>query len=130
MQALLNELRTAKEAGKLSDPVTWKEARDLPYLDACIKEAGRVHPAFGLPLERVVPPEGAVICGKSLPADTIVGVQMWAAHRNEDIFGEDVDGWRPERWLVDEPKRWAMEKALLTVCYHKDSYSFPNDIYH
>ena len=115
MQALLQEIRSAKRDGRLSDPVTWKEARELPYLDACIKEAGRVHPAFGLPLERIVPAGGTTLCGKDLKAGTIVGVQQWAAHRSKEVFGDNVDEWQPERWLIDEPSRRAMEKGLLTV---------------
>ncbi|KAL2686911.1 hypothetical protein Neosp_004454 [[Neocosmospora] mangrovei] len=47
------DLFTAK--GQLSDHPTYKETQQLPYLQAVIKEALRLHPATGLPLERVVP---------------------------------------------------------------------------
>jgi cytochrome P450 len=117
LSALLAELRTAKRQNRLSEPVTWKQAQQLPYLEACIKEAGRIHPAFGLPLERVVPAGGAKICGEVLPQGTVVGVHQWAAHRAKSVFGEDVDVWRPERWLVEEGERKGMEKALLTVSF-------------
>lgn len=95
--------------------MTFQQARELPYLDACIKEAGRIHPPFGLPLERVVPPEGAIICGERLSGGTVVGISGWTVHRDPETFGEDVDEWRPERWLVGEEKRRKMEHALLTV---------------
>jgi cytochrome P450 len=36
----------------------------MPYLQAVIKEALRMHPATGLPLGRVVPKGGSVIAGK------------------------------------------------------------------
>lgn len=36
----------------------------LPYLQAVIKEALRLHPATGLPLGRVVPKGGSMIAGK------------------------------------------------------------------
>lgn len=112
---LLDELKTASKEGRVSNPVTWKEARDLPYLDACIKEGGRIHPPFGLPLERVVPPEGAIICGKEFKGGTAIGIHAWAAHRDKGTFGEDADLWRPERWLCDEAQRKIMEQSLLTV---------------
>ncbi|KAK4695819.1 hypothetical protein P7C71_g1997, partial [Lecanoromycetidae sp. Uapishka_2] len=95
--------------------VTWKQSLTLPYLGACIKEAGRLHPPFGLPYERVVPPQGAVICGQKIPGGTVVGMSPWATHRDYDTFGRDSDLWRPERWIeADEGKRRRMENALLT----------------
>lgn len=54
-EKLLEEIRSAG----LSNPVSWKQSQQLPYLDACIKEALRLHPAIGLGLERKVPPGAA-----------------------------------------------------------------------
>ncbi|KAK9424154.1 putative Cytochrome P450 [Seiridium unicorne] len=82
--------------------VTWTEAQKLPYLDACIKEAFRLHPAAGLPLERIVPEQGAEIAGHFVKGGTIVGCSAWIIHRRPEIWGEDVDVYRPERWIVDE----------------------------
>jgi cytochrome P450 len=45
----------------------FKEAQNLPYLQAVIKEALRLHPASGLPLGRVVPKGGAEIAGYYFP---------------------------------------------------------------
>jgi cytochrome P450 len=63
-----------------------------------------MHPAPGLPLERIVPAQGAEIAGHFIKGGTIVGCSAWVMHRNKDIFGEDVEDFRPERWLVDESK--------------------------
>ncbi len=42
-----------------------------------------------------------------------MGVSAWVVHRNREIFGEDVEVFRPERWLVDEKKdREAEEKRI------------------
>lgn len=113
----MTELRDAESKNELSDPITWKEARALPYLDGCIKEAGRIHPPFGLPLERVVPPEGAVICGEQFAGGTVVGMNAWAVHRDVEVFGHDCDDWNPDRWLCEETARRKMENALLTVSF-------------
>ena len=51
----------------LSDPVTFEEAQKMPYLNAVISEALRVHPAVGVPLVRVVPAGGARIEGHFFP---------------------------------------------------------------
>lgn len=112
---LRTELDNAASAGRLSVPVTWKESLDLPFLDACIKEAGRIHPPFGLPLERVVPAGGVTICGEFIEPGTIVGISAWVAHRDQMTFGQDADKWRPERWLVEPETRKKMESGLLTV---------------
>jgi len=111
------ELKQARSEGQLSNIVTWAESRRLNYLDACVKEAGRLHPAIGLPLERIVPEGGAQICGKHFEAGTVVGMNPWVIHRNRDIFGYDVYEWNPDRWLGDEAKRREMERCLLTVSF-------------
>ncbi|KAL8400961.1 hypothetical protein RB594_001113 [Gaeumannomyces avenae] len=108
MARLRAEIDGAARAGMFSDYetglVTWHEAQRLPYLDACVKEAFRVHPAAGLPMERLVPAGGCEIAGRHVPAGTIVGVSAWVVHQNRGIFGDDVEAYRPERWLVDEDK--------------------------
>ena len=112
MRSLREELNARPD---LSELVTWKEAITLPYLDACIKEAGRMHPPFALPYERVVPPEGATICSKRLPGGTVVGISAWVLHRDRKTFGDDSDVWRPERWLeCDAERRRKMENTLMT----------------
>ena len=115
MRSLLNEIDQAARNGRLSGLTTWKESRGLPYLDACVKEAARLHPPFGLPFERVVPSGGATICGRRFAAGTVVAIPAWVAHRDVDTFGHDCDQWRPDRWLCEESKRRRMENALLTV---------------
>lgn len=82
--------------------VTWTESQKLPYLDACIKEAFRLHPAAGLPLERIVPPQGAEIAGHFVKGGTIVGCSAWVIHRRKEIWGDDVDDYRPERWIAGD----------------------------
>lgn len=91
----------------------WSDVRDLPYLGAVINEALRVHPAAGLPLERVVPQGGVSVSGAFLPAGTIVGCNAWALHRDEAVFGEDVGAFRPERWLEGSEARRAEMKNCL-----------------
>ena len=73
-----------------------------------------MHPATRFFPERVVPPSGHTICGKRIPAGTVVGVSAWSIHRNPTIFGNDVDTFRPERWLeVDEETSRHMGAMLL-----------------
>lgn len=112
---LLMELKQARRENRLSEIVTWQESRSLPYLDACIKEAGRLHPAVGLLLERVVPAEGVELCGKTFAPNTVVGMNAWVVHRHEGVFGEDAAQWNPDRWLCSKERSASMERCLLTV---------------
>jgi len=113
---LLDEMASAKAVDQLSDPVTYDQARRMPYLQACLKEAMRLHPAVGQLIERVVPEEGATILGVDLPAGTIVGVNPWVAARDKAVYGEDADDFRPDRWLTAEAHELKlMERNWLAV---------------
>jgi cytochrome P450 len=61
--AKLREINDFQRNGLVSSPITFKESQAMPYLQAVIKEAQRLHPATGLPMPRVVPEGGATICG-------------------------------------------------------------------
>jgi len=50
----------------------------MPFLQACIKEGLRMHPATGLPLMRVVPEEGSTILGAYFPAGVRVSFRVHA----------------------------------------------------
>ncbi|KAL6230901.1 hypothetical protein BDW75DRAFT_244399 [Aspergillus navahoensis] len=88
--------------GGASDIISFTVANKLPYLDAVITESFRMHPAVGLLLERVTPPQGATICREYVPGGTVVGCNAWVIHQNKEIFGPDADVYRPERWLESE----------------------------
>jgi hypothetical protein len=88
----------------------------MPYLQACIKEALRLHPAVGMPLERVVPEGGMSVAGNWFQPGTIVGANAWVLHRNKDVFGQDAEFWNPDRWLKAETQQLrAMERASFAV---------------
>lgn len=108
---LRQEIDDAARDGRVSDPIKFSEAQELPYLQAVIKEALRIHPATGLPMQRLVPAEGTTIAGHFIPSGSTVGINAWVAHRNTQVFGPDADQWRPERWL--ESRGAEMEKYSL-----------------
>lgn len=115
---LMDELDEAVRNGTIVDPrengaVTWQEAQKLPYLDAVVQETFRMHPAAGLILERVTPPQGITVCGEFVPGGTIVGCNAWVLHRRPDVFGEDAACYRPERWLEAGPEKLREMKATM-----------------
>ncbi|USW57042.1 Putative cytochrome P450 [Septoria linicola] len=98
-QKLLQELEAKHQQGQLSHPVTLREAENMPYLQAIMYEALRLHPAVGMSLPRVVPEGGCTIANTYLPAGTVIGANPWVIHRNTEVFGQDVNVFRPERWM-------------------------------
>ncbi|KAH7053460.1 pisatin demethylase [Macrophomina phaseolina] len=117
LRELRNELDTKAAAGEINDPITYTQAQGCTYLQAVLKEALRLHP-IGQPIMRRVPAGGAVIAGTWFPEGAEVGVNPWVAHRNKDVFGQDAEVFRPERWLeADKEQAGKMEGYFLAFGY-------------
>ncbi|KAF2125779.1 pisatin demethylase [Dothidotthia symphoricarpi CBS 119687] len=114
---LMQELDAAVAEGRIESrpdkTVSWAEAQKLPYLDAVVQESFRLHPAPGLILERVVPLQGMQILGDFIPGGTIVGCNAWVVHRRPEVFGVDVDTFRPERWIEASPEKLKEMKGTM-----------------
>ncbi|KAJ9623832.1 hypothetical protein H2204_011018 [Knufia peltigerae] len=109
-EKVLAELDEAHGADNLSDPVTFAEAQELQYFQACLSEAMRLRPAVGLPMYRKLPPGGMHINGQHYPGGLEVAVNGWVVHRDKSVFGHDADEYRPERWL--EPNAKEMQRHM------------------
>lgn len=110
------EIDEAQKAGQLSSIVQYAEALKLEYFQACLKEAMRIRPAVGLGIYRTVPPEGVKIDGQFFPGGTEVAVNGWVLHRDEAVFGQDTEVYRPERWFERDAK--LMNSHMYQVCPH------------
>lgn len=81
-------------------------------IQAFLNECLRFSPPVSLLFPRVVPPKGDTIDGKFVPGGTSIGTDFWSMGRRVDIFGEDADVFRPERFLEAPPeKKSTMEKT-------------------
>jgi cytochrome P450 len=94
--------------------ISFATAQSLPYFNACINEFMRLHVVTRMPHDRVVLSTGLLVYGEYIAAGTDVGVYGSVLHHRADIFGEDVDVFRPERWLGDEEKVKKMKNTLFT----------------
>lgn len=121
LRELREEIASFTAQGRCSEKVTFKESQEMPYFQAVMKEALRMHSATGLPLWREVPADGAEISGRFFPGGTVVGVNTWVSHYNEDIF-PDARTFRPERWIEAEehPERL----KVMNDMYMPVSFSF------
>lgn len=110
----------AVKQGRVTRPIiTDAEARQIPYLQACIKEGLRMYPPVTGLLAKQVPPEGAWTDGsKFAPPGTWIAWNSWGMQRDRNIFGQDADVFRPERWLPSSPtedETARLEKMTETV---------------
>ena len=108
---LLAEIASANVP--LSEIISDRRARELPYLQACIKEGLRIFPVAGGLMLKDAPPEGDYLDdGTFIPGSTAIGFCSWAVHRNKAVFGPDAKVYRPERWLEAPPEQLArMERT-------------------
>uniref|UniRef100_A0A0W0EWX2 Cytochrome p450 n=1 Tax=Moniliophthora roreri TaxID=221103 RepID=A0A0W0EWX2_MONRR len=105
---LLQELQRAWP--NTSQPMRYAELEKLPYLTACIKESLRLSHGVISPLPREVGESGAIICGRSIPPKTIVGIGNCFVHMNSQVF-ENPSEFLPERWL--QPNSKDLERYLV-----------------
>ncbi|KAL9612066.1 MAG: hypothetical protein Q9167_003326 [Letrouitia subvulpina] len=117
--SLLTELDT-QSLLSLDTPtacIPYQTIRSLPYLSSIIKESLRIFPPFVGLMEKVVPRIGAYTTdNRYLPPGTLVGANMRALLRDEDVFGADAECFRPERWLeARNEEKTRMERSLELV---------------
>ena len=103
------EIDHAISTGKVSSPVSDAEARQLPYLQACIKEGLRIWPPITGVQPRVSATD-ALICGLHIPKGTNVGWSAKTVMRDREVFGEDAELYSPERWLIDAGRKGEEER--------------------
>jgi cytochrome P450 len=101
-------VREGKVDGSKDDAVIpFATAKQLPYLQAVIREGLRVWPPVRNILPKDVPPGGDTVMVKGkpvfLPGGVDIGISALAMHRDKELYGEDVEMFRPERWF--EPDR-------------------------
>lgn len=101
-------------------------ARKLPYLQAVIKEGIRIHPPVTSETPKRVPAGGEVytVDGNQvhLPGGIDVGLSILGMFRRQGIFGEDVDLFRPERWLVEDEGKLATMNRTVDLVFSYGKY--------
>ncbi|RSL40468.1 hypothetical protein CEP54_016108 [Fusarium duplospermum] len=97
---LKDEIDDAIANGKISSPIKFREAKELPYVVAVVYEGLRMHPPFSGLLMKLVPPEGYTYSdGRFIPGGTIIGQNTWDAMRDPEIFSDDANIFRLDRFI-------------------------------
>ncbi|KAF2704363.1 benzoate 4-monooxygenase cytochrome P450 [Pleomassaria siparia CBS 279.74] len=96
LEKLTTEIRTTFSS--IDEIKTGKPLLSCLYLQASIEETLRMNPHGGSESRRQVLPGGLCINQHVIPADTIIGGDVYTMHHNADIFPEPFQ-FRPERWI-------------------------------
>ncbi|MCJ1311316.1 hypothetical protein MMC25_004987 [Agyrium rufum] len=111
-QEVWNRLR-AEILGIGSAELTFERLKSLKYLQYVINETFRRYPAIGTTsraaVRDTVLPTGGGPSGTSpifLRKGDALTTSFYALHQRKDIYGEDADLFRPERWETLRPPPW------------------------
>jgi benzoate 4-monooxygenase len=115
LQKMQKELDAAIPSDEVAVP-EYEAIRNLPYLEAVINETLRHHSTSGIGLPRQVPHEsqGVEIRGHYYPPGTVLSVPSFTIHHSSDIWGQDADEFRPERWESVTPRQ---KNAFIPFSY-------------
>ncbi|KAI8318822.1 cytochrome P450 [Martensiomyces pterosporus] len=84
--------------------ITFDEVKEkLPYLEACVYESMRIHPASSS-LPRVVPPGGVTLQGHFIPEGYTCIVFIPGANMNKDVW-DKPHIFNPERFIDNEENK-------------------------
>ncbi|KAH8886642.1 cytochrome p450 benzoate 4-monooxygenase [Thozetella sp. PMI_491] len=94
---------------------THAQVKNLPYLRQCIDEGMRLHSTSAIGLPRIVTAKNGVSYGEDLfPEGTVLSVPSYTIHHDADVWGGDVNEFRPDRWLSLTPRQ--------KICFNPFSY--------
>ncbi|KAI0648490.1 cytochrome P450 [Trametes meyenii] len=127
-QKLREEIAQARDDGTeaLRD-LDYDEVMELPFLDAVCRETLRRYPPVRslprivrkdtiLPLSAPIRGiDGTLIDAIPMSKGTRVITNLHSSNCNKDLWGEDAEEWKPERWLKPLPQ--ALEEAHIPGVY-------------
>lgn len=115
---LVEEIDHFDRNGRLSSPVVrYDETTAMPYFMACCQETLRLSPSVSMVLPRYVSPGGIFIGDSWVPDHIEVSANPFVLHRNREVFGDDADCFRPQRWLDDDRRVRMMKKYFFAFGY-------------
>lgn len=94
-ERLRDEIRAAFPGG-MPETVSYEQIEALRYLRGVTSEVLRFFPP--VPLTARHASEDTTLGGQFVPKGTHIVIVPWAMNRSKELWGEDADQFRPERW--------------------------------
>jgi len=115
----IQEKARAEVLEKVSDPFTHETLKELPYIDALIKETMRLYPPAAILGPRYALKE-SIVNGVKIPVGTTVQVEFISMGRDQEIW-IDPEEVRPERWFPEnitkeQRNAWMPFSSIPRIC--------------
>lgn len=79
-----------------------EQVKNLPFLRRCVDEGMRLHSTSAIGLPRIVTARHGIHYGEEhFPEGTVLSVPSFTIHHDAEVWGADVDEFRPDRWLPE-----------------------------
>lgn len=100
-EKIRSELRSTFAEAKDELPLSFDKVQPsyLPYVSAVFNESLRFYPPVPVELKESTA-ETTFPDGTWLPKGSVVIWATWAMGRSKNLWGDDADTFRPERWLI------------------------------
>jgi cytochrome P450 len=125
MNKLMAEITDGIARGRISSPIKDSESKELPYLQAVIREGLRMFPPATGILNKEVPAGGDNILGYEIPEGTQIGHNIVGLMQTTEIFGADAEAFRPDRWIEAEaadPEKFKEMVGALDLVFGYGKY--------
>jgi cytochrome P450 len=94
--------------------VTRANIQRLPYINAIVKESGRMYPVAAYVVARIFDKD-LTLLGYNVPCGVHIFVHQYLLSVDERYYGKDAKEFVPERWLRDETGRTNDLNAFTSV---------------
>lgn len=91
--------------GAMADPEFAARLDDPVFVQRCVHETLRLHPASPVAWRRAMA-DVTLKSGRELPSDTLVEFDLTAANADVSVWGEDAASFRPDRQVPDGVSPW------------------------
>ncbi|CAL1262446.1 unnamed protein product [Larinioides sclopetarius] len=99
---------------------TWQDRLSMPFTEAAIAELMRWRSIIPLNLMRYTL-EYTEIKGLFIPRHTNVLAVLWAVDHDTKLWGNDADEYRPERFLLEDGRKFVKPEFAIPFSYGKRS---------